>query len=148
MDEVRAALKAADTAGGQGRIDGHALREQECDCQTLPAWRALSSALLACLVCERMIQRPAIYPASGPGVDLSEPKCRWHHRSNGPPSVSRMAVRMTATAAVRQAARPHKMPKNAVIQMVAAVVSPCTSLLPLRCRMTPAPRKPMPTMTP
>ena len=57
----------------------------------------------------------------------SAPRRLWNHFSTGPPTVNRQRARTTATTKIRQAARPHSTPKDAVIQIVAAVVRPCTT---------------------
>ena len=48
---------------------------------------------------------------------------------------------MMATTAVRQAPRAHRMPKKAVIQIVAAVVSPCILPLLLAIKNDAGPKK-------
>src|SRR6516225_3056534 len=66
-----------------------------------------------------------------------------------PPTNNRKAVRTTAIIQIDQAARPQNTPKDAVIQIVAAVERPCTTWRPVvRCRITPAPKNPTPVMTP
>jgi hypothetical protein len=69
--------------------------------------------------------------------------------SIAPPATNRKMVRTKATAKSGQAARPHNTPKDAVIQIVAAVESPCTICPSLpRCTIRPAPKNPTPVITP
>jgi hypothetical protein len=72
-----------------------------------------------------------------------------NHFSITPPANNRKAVGTSEIIQIDQAARPHNTPKDAVIQIVAAVERPCTTWRPVaRCRITPAPKNPTPVTTP